>query len=52
MVDEMTMIYGGRILQEVEKWREYTWAKEKMGEYTLAPGYEQTPPQGVFGTFP
>ena len=67
---------GGRILQEAEKWGEYTWAKEKMGgvllregknggsilrgrkkwgEYTLAAegrAIMNTPPQGVFGTFP
>ena len=29
---------GGRILQEAEKWGEYTWAKEKMGRVLLREG--------------
>ena len=28
----------GRILQEAEKWGEYTWAKEKMGGVLLREG--------------
>ena len=29
-------IYGGRILQEVEKWGEYTEVKKEIGEVTFA----------------
>ena len=55
----------GRILQEAEKWGEYTWAKEKMGRVLLREGkngggsilrgrkkWGEYTPQGVFGTFP
>ena len=46
---------GGSILKRRKKWGEYTKVKKKMGGVHICgrrPRRYESPPQGVFGTFP